>query len=568
MFVRSFRLVKTLSRARSGFAVRSVGATRPRPRGRLAGPSRGRLVSLGWLLWCVALLLAPRTSGAINQPDGTPIPATSGLQSIFSGRMDPVDASRDAAVTPERFVPGCRLTFTLVSRGPALFRNTFGWYNVTGRAPAEDDLHALLPCDAPSGATVTLDLTREPAYRGGEIGFFLRTPEDGDTQRCAGGDCCARVGRPGRTYYSERRFNPDSVEAGGSGYIHLLTYDSRATRDAFYFAWEDLFRGGDNNFTDFVALVSNLVCAGGGGPCDTGMRGVCGAGIQQCRGGRLECVATTRAGPERCDGLDNDCNGSTDEGDGLCPAGRVCDRGVCVPPCLERECFVGYRCSERGTCVEDACVGVTCPSGQRCEGGRCVGACDGIRCPSGQACRAGRCVDACEGVTCDMDQVCVAGACTPRCQCRRCGASETCRADGRCIANDCAMISCGAGQVCSGGTCRDACDGAMCPRGERCAGGACVPEGRDAGGVAEAGASVDAATAMDAGADAPETADAGGMDATADARMTRFLDNGGRGCQCRAGAAGGAGGARAGAMMACALVAWAVGRHPRRSRRA
>jgi hypothetical protein len=524
------------SSERAAFSGRfSVVSRSRRARAREAPQRSPWLWALAALAW---LMASPRAALAINQPDGTPIPATMGLQSIFGARGDGVDAMRDAAVTPERFVPGCRLTFTLVSRGPALFRNAFGWYNVTGRAPTEDDLHVLLPCDAAAGAVVTLDLTREPAYRGGEIGFFLRTPEDGDTQRCAGGDCCARTGRAGRTYYSERRFNPDSVESGGTGYVHLLTYDSRSTRDAFYFAWEDLFRGGDNNFTDFVAQVSNLVCSGGGSACDTGMRGVCGQGVQQCRAGRLECVGVTRAGAERCDGLDNDCNGAVDEGEGLCPVGRVCDRGVCVPPCLERECFVGFRCSDRGTCVEDACAMVTCATGQRCEAGRCVGACENIRCPSGQACRAGRCVNACEGVTCDMDQVCSNGACVPRCQCRRCGAGETCATDGRCVATDCATVTCAAGLVCAMGRCVDACEGAVCPRGERCAMGACVADERP-----DASASGDAAapTGPDSGAmDASSASDSGLMDASSDARNPRFFDMGGRGCQCRAGVAAGA----------------------------
>ncbi len=485
-------------------------------------------------LWVLAVLasisLAPSRAIAINQPDGTPIPATAGLQSIFTGRGDTVDASRDAAVVPERFVPGCRLTFSLVSRGPARFQNAFGWYNVTGSAPTEADLHVLIPCDAAAGAVVNLDLSREPAYRGGEIAFFLRTPEDGATGTCAGGDCCGRTGRAGRTYYSERRFNPDSVEAGGSGYIHLLTYDSRATRDAFYFAWEDLFRGGDNNFTDFVAMVSNIVCSGAGASCDTGMRGACAQGAQQCRAGSLACAPVNTASAERCDGVDNDCNGAVDDGMNLCARGEVCDRGVCVPPCLERECFVGFRCSDRGTCVEDACVGVTCASGQRCEGGRCVGACDGITCPAGQSCRVGRCVDACAGVTCDSDQVCQGGTCVPKCQCRRCGASETCQSDGRCVPTACATVMCPAGQVCSMGACVDACAGVSCPRGERCTMGACVAVPREDAAVSDA-------TVMDTGAREDVLArDAGAlMDASADARVPVFYENN-RGCACRAGA--------------------------------
>lgn len=527
----------------------------------LAGEGRTRAGRLAALVLAFVVLLIARDASAINQPDGTPIPATMGLQSIFTARGESIDALRDAGVTPERFVPGCRLTFTLVSRGPATFRNSFGWYNVTGSAPAESDLHVLIPCDAPQGTVATLDLSREPAYRGGEIAFFLRTPEDGSSGTCSGGDCCGRVGHPGRTYYSERRFNPDSVASGGTGYIHLLTYDSRATRDAFYFAWEDLFRGGDNNFTDFVALVSNIVCSGAGAPCSTGMRGVCGQGVQQCRAGMLACVPTIAPSAERCDGVDNDCNGTTDDGMGLCPRGEVCDRGVCVPPCLERACFVGFRCTDRGTCVEDACVGVMCNEGQRCESGRCVGVCDGIRCPIDQVCRAGRCVDGCAGVTCDSDQVCVGGTCVPRCQCRRCAASETCQADGRCVPTSCAMISCATGQRCVSGACRDACDGAVCPRGERCVMGACVAEPAADGGASSDAATDSGATVMDSGGSPGDSGAA--MDVATDVRRPSLIvDGGNRGCGCRvlAPTRAGANGRWALAMVLLALAAAIHGR--------
>ena len=76
------------------------------------------------VLVLLTTMLQTREACALNQPDGSPIPsAMSGLPMLFSSRMDPIDATRDAATMPERFVPGCRLTFTLVTRGPALFRS-------------------------------------------------------------------------------------------------------------------------------------------------------------------------------------------------------------------------------------------------------------------------------------------------------------------------------------------------------------------------------------------------------------------------------------------------------------
>lgn len=488
--------------------------------------------TLGSLTVFLALLALAPAALAINQPRGGPrIPVGGQLQALFDAQREPLRAQDDAAVTPERFVPGCTLTFTLTSRGVATFRNVFGWYNVRpGMPPDPADLHVLIPCDAATGARFTLSLRGNPDYRGGEIGFFLRTPEDGTSGNCS--QCCARVaaGAPGHTFYSERQYNPDSM--GADSYIHLLIYDSRTTPDAFYFAWEDLYSGGDNNFTDFVARVDSIACTGSGAACDTGMRGACGQGIRQCRGGMLACVPAVTSSTERCDGLDNDCNGAVDDGE-LCGATRVCDRGVCVDRCRsELGCFPGEACTDRGTCVETACAAMSCEAGQRCVGGRCVGACEGIRCPRNQTCRAGRCVEPCAGVTCDMDSVCADGLCVPRCECRRCGTGQTCGADGRCRASDCATVTCPAGQSCVGGACRDDCEGASCPRGERCERGACVPVPvMDAGPRPPPDAAVveDVATAPDA------KTDLGTLDAPVDAGAL-YVDE--PGCRCRAGVAG------------------------------
>ncbi len=51
--------------------------------------------------------------------------------------------------------------------------------------------------------------------------------------------------------------------------------------------------------------------------CDTGLLGICSTGVQRCIQGLLECQPEQDARPEVCNGLDDDCDGQTDE-EGVC----------------------------------------------------------------------------------------------------------------------------------------------------------------------------------------------------------------------------------------------------------
>lgn len=225
----------------------------------------------------------------------------------------------------------------------------------------------------------------------------------------------------------------------------------------------------------FQIRSGTVMCPDAGRPCSTGQMGVCAEGRTQCVGSGTMCVALNPPSPERCDGLDNDCNGMVDDG-ATCPAGERCVRGMCIGQCVEGACFEGYTCRD-GECIETSCIGVSCPAGQRCRGGRCVGACEGITCPVGQVCRAGRCMDPCEGLMCASMLVCEDGVCLPRCgRCRPCPSGRTCQeSTGRCVESSCAAVTCAPGTVCSGGRCVDPCMNARCPDGERCEMGRCVP---------------------------------------------------------------------------------------------
>lgn len=49
-------------------------------------------------------------------------------------------------------------------------------------------------------------------------------------------------------------------------------------------------------------------------PCDTGLLGVCKAGTLHCEAEALQCVPLREPSAEVCDNLDNDCNGTADDG--------------------------------------------------------------------------------------------------------------------------------------------------------------------------------------------------------------------------------------------------------------
>ena len=75
---------------------------------------------------------------------------------------------------------------------------------------------------------------------------------------------------------------------------------------------------------------------GGGAACATGLPGVCSAGLTSCVAGALSCVATILPGTqvETCNGLDDDCDGTPDDGNPgsgvACSSGLpgVCDAGL------------------------------------------------------------------------------------------------------------------------------------------------------------------------------------------------------------------------------------------------
>jgi MYXO-CTERM domain-containing protein len=448
----------------------------------------------------------------------------------------------DAHTTPGRFSPQCGLSGTIVLRGGGC-QLALGWYNATTppSRPAANEIYPLVPAnlnlpppmgigcgkfDPNNGTTNYMDFkdfcplaTRantqnwvwanplpdfaanirgDNRWRGGQIGFALI----GSTQATATGAVCAQ------TKYSEAELNDRSPAGGttnGAPWVTTLIYQSIADPNAYYIAFEDqpsctaswrgctagsqtqalpAGQGNDGDFNDFVFYVSGITCKDGGKPCEVpGQMGICAGGVTECASGGMTttCRQAVMPQPEKCDAVDNDCNGFVDDGDGLCPADSVCDRGTCVRKCDEGEfkCLFGLTC-DMGYCKDARCIGVMCGKDQVCIAGSCVGGCDGVTCPYGQVCRVGQCVWPCDGVTCESGKVCEGGACQPPCgECRDCALStQACSKagpnKGACFEIGCEDKVCPAGQVCKAGACQDGCTGTKCPSGQACMNGACV----------------------------------------------------------------------------------------------
>ena len=404
-----------------------------------------------------------------------------------------LNPATEAEILPETFHPTCGQTFTVLSRGTAEFQNIFGWYNATpgGTTPPDpSDLHVMLDCGAAAGTAVTLNVQTDPSYKGGDIGFFLITPED-HTKRgsCASGNCCPSVALAqsgvGYVYYSQKEFDPDL------GYIHLLNMPGTIAPNRFYFAWEDTFDTTSADFTDLVTAVDGVQCSGAGVACSTGMMGVCAQGLTVCAAGSTTptCQQLIQPAPETCNGLDDNCDGLVDNGATCSTVGDVCLDGDCVPECgsLENPCLNGLMCDQgKGYCVDPKCIGVACGPDQVCMAGACITACQGVVCPEGQNCVGNACVDLCKSVTCGSGQVCVEGLCFAGCT--SCG-GVTCSAPLSCdmTTGACADVSCAqpcaSGTVCHAGSCVDACQGVACPAGQSCGAGQCSapPSSEDAG---------------------------------------------------------------------------------------
>lgn len=471
------------------------------------------LMRLGQVLLCASLSALGGTAyGAVTLPNGQAVPLTNRLQDFMNGSADNnninemMNGVMDAQTQPEKFSPLCDFSGRYVAKGGGA-NFAIGWYNVDDTRPANMppkyvpvDLGANLNKEAPTSEVFLLfpfsaavppanmrDLTAmsirtHAKYRNGLIGFVLVPNPNGTGS-----------GNATQYHYTEHRFNVFCTLCTNPGpWISTLIYQSKTLPNTFYLGFEDLdflnaagnagINGNDLDYEDFLFRFSGVACVGAGKPCtDMAKQGTCQLGVTECNGaGQIVCKAIAQPTTERCDGLDNDCNGTVDD-NAPCGAGLTCSKGRCVGSCLAEFPCPGDLSCDRGRCVDAACVGVDCGTTQSCRAGTCVSPCDGVKCPSPYICAGGKCLDPCtdtatgQPITCGNKQVCVGGACVTSCECLACSdAGTACQAStGKCVEQACVNVMCAAGSTCQAGQCVPTCTGAICPAGQACSAGKC-----------------------------------------------------------------------------------------------
>ncbi|MFT3767574.1 MAG: DNRLRE domain-containing protein [Minicystis sp.] len=187
---------------------------------------------------------------------------------------------------------------------------------------------------------------------------------------------------------------------------------------------------------------------GGGLACNTGLAGVCAAGVTSCANGGIVCDQTQQPSAEVCNGKDDNCNGTVDEGNP--GGGAACNTGK------PGVCSTGTMTCTGGALV---CAQNSQPSAEICDGidNNCNGGVDegnpggGLACSTGKPgiCAAG--TTACSGgaIACVQNQPATTEICN--------GVDDNCNG----VVDDGAAASCpvvpNATSTCSSGTCGFTC---------------------------------------------------------------------------------------------------------------
>ncbi len=228
-----------------------------------------------------------------------------------------------------------------------------------------------------------------------------------------------------------------------------------------------------------------------------GVVGVClGAKMSRCVAGQWLCnlalLPDYQPIEKSCDGLDNDCDGQTDEG-AICDDGVSCTVDTCdaVAGCVHTPdagaCFDGNECTVDVCDAVNGCASLPrigncddsnpCTVGESCQGGGCKGG-NPSNCQDGSNCTANPCDPQ---LGCLSLPVAAGSACKPADPCAQVGLCDL----GKCLAtvavdcddhNDCTFDTCNsASGGCAHKPLTGACDdGSACTSDDTCDGVHCV----------------------------------------------------------------------------------------------
>lgn len=248
-------------------------------------------------------------------------------------------------------------------------------------------------------------------------------------------------------------------------------------------------------------------------PCEIGNDiGTC-FGLRVCEPTGLSACSATLPQVEACNGIDDDCNGMTDED--VCDDGNPCTQDTCSPSegCLHSpldsgECLDGDACTQADHCEAGLCVGepLICNDGNECTDESCdpENGCqyapnfndcdDGDPCTLGDSCKNEACAPgpllACDDGNPCTDDACGDGGCVSTPNQEACDDGNPCTSASTCSAGACLgteASDCDDGNPCTTDGClpSEGCisvdnslpcdDENVCTLGDVCALGACSP---------------------------------------------------------------------------------------------